>query len=229
MFDKIKNAMFYTEPEDDFVMPEKTTAPPTKGGFVAPTGPANPSVVSYGVPVGTDASAVNSGTMKDQIATELLKATEGQAYGKFKQMSLNLKTRIPDNGQRIIATGATLELSGVKSVDILIAARDAVAFLDSEANSFETEAVNDIQNATTELADLKIKIATMIAEKEEQIKKLQEEVSQCQKDELHFESETIKTKGAIEVSRAQFKSAMAQVKAEVEQDIKDVTLYLGGA
>jgi hypothetical protein len=229
MLDKIKSALFYTEEEEEFVLPTSPATHQSPTGFVKPTGPAVPSVITYGVRPESDASLVNSGTMKDQIAAELAKAIEGQAYGKFKQMSTSLKARIPDASQRTIATGATLEIQGVKSLDILTAARSALAFLDGEANSFETEATSDAQTTDAQVEQLKATTATTVADKEAQIKKLQDEITQLHQDQLQAESEAIKTKGAIEVSRAQFRSAMSQVKAELEQDIKDVTLYLGGA
>lgn len=231
----LKGLIYEETPEDDNFLadkaPDKATAIasvlPAKG-FSTPTGPAVPSTVNYSRPSGSVPTSNDTELIKTKLLESLAEATKGSPFASYKKMNDGLKARITDIGSRVIASAATLEMQGISKDQITSSITDALTFLDSEHNSFESECVADLQTADTELKRVTEQVLNAIADKEEEIKTLQQEITDARQNKLDFETRTAQEKGSIELSRIQFQSAIAQVKGDVQNDNKEIALYLGG-
>lgn len=215
---------FLFEGEDDDV----PSAPVQK----SPTVPLKPatvqSVVVNTAYVAASAAPAGGGHFKDALAREVTNNFVNTPYSLFQKMNNGMKPKIADSSARLMAIGTSMEIQGITKQVILDDANKVIAFLNNEANSFN----NDLNSSVTEI-DTKLKsrseaIAQSVQQKQDQIKSLQDDILNLQKEKSELEISSGEAKTKLEMSRVEFSGALNALNQEINNDINDITRYIGG-
>jgi multidrug efflux pump subunit AcrA (membrane-fusion protein) len=206
----LKGAIF----EEEIVAEKPTQAPAPK---IAPVPTSSQ----------TFTPSISPKRMRQTLLDELAKSIAGTPYHHYQKINASMKQKIADTATRCMAIGASLEATNISKQDVLKGAKDAVAFLNSEAASFEAEVVNSIGLLDQQFTAKTEAIAQALEQKQNQIKTLSEEISALQKDKSTLEVEVAAEKTKYEVSKIEFTGSLDSILQEINADINDISIHLG--
>jgi len=216
LFDTIKNALV----EDD--APHVTPVAKKVETNYAPT--PQTTQKTYSSPAQTPLS---SGKMKDILLNGLTSNLSGSPYLNFQNMNNKMKLKIADTSTRLSAISASMEVQGITKQAILDGANNAVAFLNNESSTFQSELELNIQRLEQEYKNKTDNISSLLEQKQNQIKVLSEEISSLQKDKSTTDIQTQEEKTHLEVSRIEFSGSLNSIIQEIRNDINDININLG--
>lgn len=213
MLGKVKG-FFFEESESPPPTPKTQAQLP-----VAPVFTSTGAIAQPHVPV--------NGKIKENLSDALQKKIAGTAYGQFQKISSGMKTRIVDSSTRCIATGASLEAQGITKDKILTSAQEALGFLNTELEVFSQETVQDLTTADQQFQSKSVEISTAVQQKQDQIRALQDEISDLQKQKATLDITTAEKKSHLEVDKINFQNAVSVLSQEINNDISDITRFMG--
>lgn len=214
LFDTIKNAL--VEEDAPHVTPVDKKVETKKSPATITIPATNPTQTT-----------MTSGKMKDILLSGLASSLAGSPYLNFQNMNNKMKLKIADTSTRLSAISASMEVQGITKQAILDGANNAVAFLNNESNTFQSELESNLQRLEQGYKNKTDNISSLLEQKQNQIKVLSEEISNLQKEKSTTDIQAQEEKTQLEVSRIEFSGSLNSIVQEIRNDINDINLNLG--
>lgn len=169
-------------------------------------------------------SPVN-GKIKENLAAELKTKLTGTPYLMFQTISGGMKATLADPATRTLATIASLTAQGTPKLAVIESADKALAFLHAEGAAFQAEMDGSLIKLTESHTKKIEETVSQMNEKQEQIRKLGEEIAALSTSKIELEMKFSQDKSTIEQNKIEFQGALNSLAQEINTDIADITRH----
>jgi len=199
----------------------KTEAQPNAPTATAAPATQAPTMVTAATP---------TGQVDEDIQNQLLQALEeanidGYDYFEFRGSLENMKAVIPNEPERFKAAYAAVSAM-VKPERLIETAQYYIDKLDAKKNEFEALCAQMTEQNVTAKENEAQAIDESIAQKQEQITQLNQQISEVQEQKAALLNEAITEKGKIEKVQVNFNMTHKNVVTRIEQDKTKIQTYL---
>lgn len=228
MLDAAKKFLFVQDDDNDYKPVDKpSTIKPTAPKAVAPSVTISGDATFKTSPE-TSVTSVDATKFKASLATEFVNNFTDTAYAKFQKLNTGMKAKIGDTSARISTIGVSLDVSGITKDALLDDATRAVSFLTGEGSSFVSDIAERLASIESHVTNEVSQIEAAVQSKQDTIKSLQEEILDLEKTKNFTKIQANTDKTNLEMNKVAFTSVLTAMVQEVNNDISDITRYIGG-
>lgn len=171
------------------------------------------------------------GEVQDRFLQVLFKAMEdanleGFDYMEFRQSLQSLENVPMDEATRYKSAFAMAQTLGATPQNLLDSGTHYLKILKAEEDKFEGALQNQKSLQIGTKVEERQRIAAEIAEKESQIRRLQEEIQALEKRDMELEGEVEEAGKKVFKTKEDFHASYAFVVAQIQKDLDNMQRYL---